>query len=799
MKIKTRYPLNDESLKDILTVSNCHSLQHPRNRATVLSRNGNCYFGYLLNCIVSPKLLSGTPEKYSADLHSRQIDFLNCLIRQNSEKVTFDLRLISNPNPENYTRGKITVGLLCKMENSTQIQADEYASHLHILLKSYFSEYEFERMSTRQVRAMLSPFKFQYISEIIRRHDCISLDTIKENQSKKEFGFTHQTGSSFPIPQLNKSIPYIYPFQYSGKSFEYLLNALLRENHPIMISCTLQPAILEGGMKNFLENQIELCEKFAQVGVASTTLNVERLYPTLLEHSRIIQRELLKRFLSLNDASAYMQIRIAAPTNLSPVISNLLGTSITESPGGTSDSDNGGTSQYLRGGFETNVLSRSLLRQAGNDLVKIKINLNLDCKQSESIQHLKYLFDPSEASCAFRFPHSHTEALPGLEMRQWRVKLPQGEMSFEGVSLGVFEHDTVKQVIRVSRDDRRRHMYAVGQTGTGKTTMLKSMILSDINNGEGVCVIDPHGDLFKEILGKIPKHRANDVVLIDPMDSDYPVGLNMLECQLEIQRHFIVQEMVAIITKLIEDEYGSNSANFTGPIFFQHMRMNMLLAMSDPANPGTLLEFHTIYQEKNYWKRWLPLKTNEPILKRWVEEVLPQIDYTRTGSDGPSMGGYIGSKFESFLFDPLLRNIFSQKRSTLDLRRLMDERKILLVNLAKGQLTETNSRFFGMVFVSKLLAATMERVKQPAVNRSDFYIYIDEFQNLATQNFMTLLSEGRKFGVNLILANQFLTQVSDRIMDSIFGNVGTIVTFRLGQKDAELMGKRLVRLSVRVT
>ena len=419
MKIKTQHPMNDESCNDFPAGFNLRSSRRYTNQSIVLLKDDSCYFGFLLKCIVSPKLFSGTPEKYSADLHSRQIDFLNCLIRQNSEKVTFDLRLISNPNPENYTRGKITVGLLCKLENSTQIQADEHASHLHILLKSYFSEYEFERMSTQQVKAILTPFKFLYISEIIRRQDIIRLDTL-ENPGKKEFGFTHQAGSSFPIPQLNKSIPYIYSFQYSGKSFEYLLNALLRENHPIMISCTLQPAILEGGMRNFLENQIELCEKFAQVGVASTTLNVERLYPTLLEHSRIIQRELLKRFLSLNDASAYMQIRIAAPTNLSPVISNLLGTLITESPGGTSDSDNGGTSQYLRGGFETNVLSRSLLRQAGNDLVKIKINLSLDCNQSESIQHLKYLFDPSEASCAFRFPHAYTDALPGLEMRQWR-------------------------------------------------------------------------------------------------------------------------------------------------------------------------------------------------------------------------------------------------------------------------------------------------------------------------------------------------------------------------------------------
>ena len=308
-------------------------------------------------------------------------------------------------------------------------------------------------------------------------------------------------------------------------------------------------------------------------------------------------------------------------------------------------------------------------------------------------------------------------------------------------------------------------MYTVGQTGAGKTTMLKSMILSDINDGEGVCVIDPHGDLFYEILGKIPKHRINDVVLIDPLDIDYPVGLNLLECQYEIQRHFIIQEMVAIISKLIEDEYGPRSfAQFARPIFLQHMRMNLLLAMSDPQNPGTLLEFYTIFQEKEYWRRWLPIQIDDAILKRWVEDALPYVDYTKSSSDGPSMGGYIGSKFESFIFDPLLRNIFSQKRSTVDLRRIMDERKILLVNLTKGQLTETNSRFFGMVFMSMLVAATMERVKQPAANRSDFYIYIDEFQNIATQNIITLLSEGRKFGVSLILANQFLTQVSEKIM-----------------------------------
>ena len=234
-------------------------------------------------------------------------------------------------------------------------------------------------------------------------------------------GFTHQVDNSLSLLDLNKSIPYIYPFQYSGKSFEYLLNVLLRESHPIMLSCILQPVILEGGMESFLTYQIEMCEKFAQVGVFSTSLEVEDLQPTLLEHSRVVQRELIKKLSCLKDASAFMQIRIAAPTNISHVISNLLGALITESPGGTHDSDNGGTSHYLRGGFETHVVSGSLVRQARNDLVEMKIDLNLDGHKPESIQHLKYLFDPSEASCVFRFPYSHGDVLPGLDTRQWRL------------------------------------------------------------------------------------------------------------------------------------------------------------------------------------------------------------------------------------------------------------------------------------------------------------------------------------------------------------------------------------------
>jgi hypothetical protein len=217
--------------------------------------------------------------------------------------------------------------------------------------------------------------------------------------------------------------------------------------------------------------------------------------------------------------------------------------------------------------------------------------------------------------------------------------------------------------------------------------------------------------------------------------------------------------------------------------------MNLLLLMSKPDLPGTILDFYAIFQSKDFWKRWTPTASLDPNLKRWIEEVLPKTDYQRISSDsGTSMGMYVGSKFENLVFDPRLRNIFGQRRSTIDLRRIIDERKILLVNLAKGSLTEQNSRFLGMVLLAKLVATVLGRSDRAESERQLFHLYVDEFQSLATDNFVTLLSEARKFGLSLVLANQFLSQVrNQRIVDAIFGNVGTIVAFRLGHQDAELL------------
>ncbi|MCX8015409.1 MAG: type IV secretion system DNA-binding domain-containing protein, partial [candidate division WOR-3 bacterium] len=441
---------------------------------------------------------------------------------------------------------------------------------------------------------------------------------------------------------------------------------------------------------------------------------------------------------------------------------------------------------HLAGGYDIIDLDNS--QGAKDNFSRINLTLPSHTLISNDARRLLYLFDSVEASAVFRLPPATLEAPLGLNVQYWRHYTAPRHLPENGCLVGITEQHGIRQEIRITPTDRSRHLYVVGQTGTGKTTLLKTMILDDIQNGHGLCVIDPHGDLFKELLGKIPENRLDDVVVFDPTDTDYPIGLNMLEYEDDSQRHFLIQELVGIIMRLLEDEYGPEAYNIVGPMFFQHMKMNLLLVMSKKDDPGTLLEFYNIYQSKDYWKKWLPLQIEDPSLNVWVNNVLPYYDYRKVSSDTISMGGYVGSKFDSFVFDPMLRNIFGQKHSTINIKNIMNQGKILLVNLAKGELTETNSRFLGMVLLAKIMTAATSRVKIPPQDRKEFYLYVDEFQSIATQSFITLLSEARKFGVSLILANQFISQIkNERIIQSIFGNVGTIICFRLGQADAELM------------
>lgn len=750
------------------------------------------YFACRLARLLSLAAISSAKQDYEADLCRRQVEFLTCLVNPRSESVTYDLRMISSPDALAPARGVTTLAILCRTDQITKDQAQQAAFDFENLLAAYFEEYEFRLVKAEEVKWLLAPFPIRHQVALTRRCGRETLDTLRSGaRVSPRVGFGVPS-SKAPSPSAGaESLFHIYPFLSSAAAPLALFKLMLLEGAPVAISFRLRPTALTPEEERILEQQIAICERYAQVGLGQIPEELSALRPTLQQQARAYQQFQERMLCGLRDNAAIMTIAIASAASISQVLRDVVGAMITQPAGGVESLAKRESGNYLAGGYELVELEES--SAAAETFTQLDFHLPTHPLAPAGSERLLYLFDSVEAQAAFRLPPPTPEGYAGLEIKHWRERPGPRQLAPQGLLIGLSVHRSATQPVRLARDDRRRHIYAVGQTGTGKTTLLKTMILDDLQAGEGFCVIDPHGDLYHELLGKIPANRLQDVVLLDPTDLEWPVGLNMLEYATASQRHFLIQEMVAIISRIIEDEFGHGAVReFAGPVFFQHLRMNMLLAMSNPEDPGTLLEFYNIFQEEDYWKRWLPLRIEDPQLKRWVENVLPKTDYLRQGNDGVSMGGYIGSKFEGFLFDPMLRNIFGQKRSTIRLRAIMDAGKVLLINLAKGELTETNSRFLGMVLLAMLQAAAMERVGIPPHQRRDFHVYVDEFQSIATQSFITLLSEARKFGLSLVLANQFVSQIKDpRIMESVFGNVGTLICFRVGQQDAEIMEREM--------
>ena len=384
-----------------------------------------------------------------------------------------------------------------------------------------------------------------------------------------------------------------------------------------------------------------------------------------------------------------------------------------------------------------------------------------------------------ELSSMYHFPSTNIES-PDLQWAKTKEAAPPTEIQEQGVNLigkSIFRGDE-KNVYFAGKEDRRRHCYIVGQTGTGKSALLQEMIRQDIENGEGVGVIDPHGDLIGNILANIPKDRIEDVILFEPSDLERPCGLNMLEWDSPEQKDFAVSEMIAIFSKLFPPE-------IIGPMFEHYMRNAMLALMADKDNPGTLVDIPRIFTDKEFMEERLA-KVSDPLVKQfWLKEWAQT-----TGETKSDMLGYVVSKVGRFVENEMMRNIIGQQKSGFDLARIMNEKKIFLANLSKGQTGELNSALLGLILVSKMQIAAMRRGAMPEEQRKDFYLYIDEFQNFTTDTIATILSEARKYRLNLILAHQFMPQLTEEIKNAVIGNAGTISAFRIGAVDAEFLEKQ---------
>ncbi len=397
-----------------------------------------------------------------------------------------------------------------------------------------------------------------------------------------------------------------------------------------------------------------------------------------------------------------------------------------------------------------------------------------DFREDQSI-----ILNSTELASIFHFPLSHIES-PYIRWVKTKEAPPPSELPEEGLlTLGEAVFRGEKRKVNIAtKDDRRRHFYIIGQTGVGKSGLLSEMIRQDIENGEGVGVIDPHGDLIEDTLRSVPKERIDDVVLFEPFNRERPCGLNMLEWDTPEQRDFAVSEMVTIFSHLFP-------AEIIGPMFEYYMRNAMLGIMADKDNPGTLAEIPRIFTDDKFMEDRLSKVSDHMVRNFWLKEWKQTTGQTRS-----DMLGYVVSKIGRFITDEMMRNIVGQQKSGFDLNKIMDERKIFLANLSKGLTGEVNSSLLGLILVSKMQIAALRRARIPEEERKDFYLYVDEFQNFTTNSVATILSEARKYKLNLTIAHQYMPQLKEEIRDAVIGNVGTMLSMRIGITDAEFLEKQ---------
>ncbi len=414
----------------------------------------------------------------------------------------------------------------------------------------------------------------------------------------------------------------------------------------------------------------------------------------------------------------------------------------------------------------------------GNDLAKLFHEFSYRMYNENHALSLNF----KELATVFHFPFGVSNA-PQLKQATASTAPAPMDMKEDGIFLGYNEYRGEKRKVFFGREDRMRHFYAIGQTGTGKTTILKNMIIQDIKNGDGVCFIDPHGSDIQDLLAHIPPERLDDVIYFDPAYTPRPMGLNMLEYDINYpeQKTFVVNELLAIFNKLFDMKTAG------GPAFEQYFRNSALLVMEDPDSGMTLLEIGRVLADKAF--RDLKIsRCKNPIIKQFWENA----EKTSGEQSLANFVPYVTNKFDVFVSNDIMRPIIAQEKSVFNFREVMDKKKILLVNLSKGRLGDINANLIGLILVGKITMAALSRVDILGKGKvNDFYLYIDEFQNVTTDSIATILSEARKYRLSLSIAHQYVEQLEENIRNAVFGNVGSMAIHRVSPENADIFAKQL--------
>ncbi len=674
---------------------------------------------------------SGGGEAWLRKLLSASFEFVQVLgaLRDVMGDAVFVLRSISHPDHRIPERGSLTVALLVRVsageEAACRARALQLWGDIHAILPlAQENVYVFEPVVDEdELQALLLPFEPAHAAEIVR--------------SAYEGAYAPYAAGTLDLHNLHW--------------------VFLRQPAPALISIHLKPThLLPWERPTALDDDGQQIAGYLDPVLPDAARLDQQFAAVQLLEMQQVQMDSLR-------AAYLMRLYVAGSAGASQLLPEMTAAALL-------------APQHERiGGCE--IVRAGMAQDFG------VIRRNLASLDVESLpgdeRRLRYLVGEREAAQVFRLPVPGIEGVPGLTTLEGKAVVPPAGMPETGIRLGmsVARVKGVPLPITQGQDDRRRHLYVVGKTGMGKSTLLMTLILQDIEAGRGVFLLDPHGDLCEDVLMRIPDSRQSDVILLDPSDAERPVGLNILDAETEADQHRIVNEFIGMLMRM----YDPHNQAVVGPIFQQNVRNAMLAAMSLPD--GTLIDVYRLLSDSKYIRRVLPY-IQDPLVKSYWEEIASQVESSARDSWKAEMLPYLLSKFSRFVEDSTLRRMIGQPRTSIQWGRVMDEGKILLVNLAKGRIGQENAQFIGSLVLSGVLQAAFRRGELPASRRREFYLYIDEVQNYATPLLATMLSEGRKFGVILTIANQFLHQLDNGIREAVFGNVGSLVAFRVGTQDA---------------
>ncbi|MBL8130279.1 MAG: type IV secretion system DNA-binding domain-containing protein [Anaerolineae bacterium] len=716
------------------------------------------YHGYF--AVMVREVGIGGDEAFYRRLGSAHFEFVQLLgaQRELTSRAVFALRIVCEPHRLIPARGRLTVAVLARVSAVDEATCRALALSLWgdinaMLPLAQENVYIYEPVVDEdELFNLLSPFEPLHIAEIARRE-------------------THSSAAG---------VYTVNPFISGSPDLHNVFWMMMRQPAPSLISIQLMPTTLyawerpvqedrpdlggvaysgESGMDpvtpsgysiNYLKRQLAQQQQWQKLNIADQRL-------TVLQNGYV-----MRVYVAGSEGTSQLLPEMAASTLFAPL-----------QDGGV----NGGY-QILRPGKpeETQALRRNL--------TMLDVESWGVVPDDPRLARFRNLVGEGEAAAVFRLPVPHSGGVPGMNTLEGKALVPPAGMPVNGARLGVSVARVrgVPVPITQGLDDRRRHSYVVGKTGMGKSTLLQTLILQDIEAGRGVFLLDPHGDLCDDVLARIPSHRQDDVILLDPSDEEYPIGLNILQIEDEADRDRVVSDFIGLLIRL----YDPHNYAVVGPIFQQTVRNAMLAAMSLPN--GTLVDVYRLVsdQDGSYVTKVLP-HIKDPIVRNYYEDVAKRMRDASSQWKAEFLP-YILSKFSRFVEDATLRRMIGQTRSGIPYPQIMDEGKVFLVNLAKGRVGEQNALFIGSLILSGVMQAAFKRGALPPHRRRDFFIYVDEVQNFATPTLATMLSEGRKFGVVLNIANQYLHQLSPPILEAVFGNIGSIVAFRLGIQDSAALG-----------